>query len=168
MPFSSFDKSDLPNFSYVLLLFAEENMLVRLIQLFTYERVAECLDVFRQIIVEICLDDEERMLIDIIHIVKDIHRLPLEAVIVWRVHEDHAEVVACVPEAVQRRHIVRGDHHALVGELTVLEVLLDAANRLRCVVDEDRTTGTTGDGFDTDATGAREEIEEFDALNLEL
>lgn len=125
MPFSSLDKSDLPKF---FLLFTEENVLVRLIQLFTYERVAECLDVIRQIIVEIRLDDEQRMLIDIIHIVEDVHRLPLEAVIVWRVHEDHTEVVASVPETVQRRHIVGSDHGALLGELTVREVLLDAAD----------------------------------------
>ena len=165
MPFSSLDKSDLPKF---FLLFTEENVLVRLIQLFTYERVAECLDVIRQIIVEIRLDDEQRMLIDIIHIVEDVHRLPLEAVIIWRVHEDHAEVVACVPEAVQRRHIVGGDHHTLLGELTVREVLLDAADRLLCIIDEDRTTGTTGDRLDADAAGACEEIEEVDTLDLEL
>lgn len=165
MPFSSLDKSDLPKF---FLLFTEENVLVRLIQLFTYERVAECLDVIRQIIVKIRLDDEQRVLIDIIHIVDDVHRLPLEAVIVWRVHEDYAEVVASVPETVQRRHIVGSDHDALLGELTVREVLLDTADRLRCIIDEDCTTGTAGDRLDADAAGACEEIEEVDALDLEL
>ena len=52
-------------------------------------------------------------------------------------------LVASVPETVQRRHIVGGDHGALLGELTVREVLLDAADRLRCIIDEDRTTSTT-------------------------